>query len=83
MIPSLENTLARMQEAMSSRLEEHCSHVLIKRLHGQLEKISEKESTMEACLTGIRTALRLFVDEQVAEDLHKHLTRLAKADGFL
>ncbi len=78
MNPVLTDKIERMKKIMSSRLEKHCSQVLLERMHGQLDKIVIHGWPMEATLEGIHTALRLFVDEKIADDLNRQLCDLAK-----
>jgi hypothetical protein len=83
MIGDLEDTVRGLKKSLRARLAERASAGLIQRLEAHLDRAADGSASLAQSLKGIRTTVRLLIDEQLAEELHDHLVFAGIASGHL
>jgi hypothetical protein len=76
-----ESKIPRLKEIIVEQLDGKCSDLLIEKMVARLDKVSDQGWDLEVVLNAIRVALKLFVDESLAKELHASLRAEAGLDG--
>jgi len=79
----LTETIEEMKAALQRRLADKCSAQLIERLQKQLDAGTESPGALTGALIKVRTVLNLFVGEDLAVKVYRHLVQIAVARGHL
>ena len=79
----LDATIEEMKVALRRRLADQASEQLIERLVRQLDTGAESTGALTGALIKVRTVLTLFVGEDLAVQVNRHLTQIAVARGHL
>ena len=72
--------IEKLKKIITDRLEGNCSDLLIERMVARLDKVDAQGWDLEVVLNAIRVALLLFVDENMAKELHASLRSEAGLD---
>lgn len=68
---------AQLRDLAVAKLQRRCSDLLMQRILRRLEALDTTGADHECCFESVRVAVRLFVDEALAEELYQDLRRLA------
>jgi len=79
----LPDTITEMKAALRRKLAERASRQLIDRLVSQLDDGIDGTGALAGALLKVRTVLNLFVGEDLAQEVYRHLTQIAVARGQL
>lgn len=80
---ALTDTIEEMKAALRRKLANVASSQLIERLERQLDAGVEGTGALVGALVKVRTVLNLFVGEDLAVQIYRHLTQIGVARGHL
>ena len=63
----------RMKSILREVLQGHASRLLLERLEVRLQGMNDDPADRRECIDAIRTAVRMFVDEGLADEVHARL----------
>ena len=81
MSKDLAATVQRIRKALRQRLTGRASEALIQRLENHLDKALTGAGSLTESLSGIRTTVRLLIDEKLADELYQNLLFIGIASG--
>jgi hypothetical protein len=68
-----EAKIPRLKQIIVEQLDGKCSDLLVDKMVARLDKVGDQGWNLEVVLNAIRVALLLFVDEDLAKNLHATL----------